>query len=156
MDKRFVAGLVGVTVLAGAATVAVAHDMKWEARPMVGANEVPARVSPTNAEARAEFKLKDGVIEFRLRMREPINNAFMGHIHSAPAGVNGPIVAWVFGDPALVTALPSAGGNPAIDFGRRDVVARGEIRAENLVGPLAGHPLEDLIALLNSGNAYVN
>jgi hypothetical protein len=36
------------------------------------------------------------------------------------------------------------------------VLATGTITAANLVGPLAGHPLSDLIAAMSTGNAYVN
>ncbi len=41
--------------------------------------------------------------------------------------------------------------------GRMDgVLAEGTITAANLVGPLAGHPLSDLVAAIQAGNAYVN
>jgi hypothetical protein len=36
------------------------------------------------------------------------------------------------------------------------VLAEGTFTAANLVGPLAGHPLSDLLAAIQSGNAYVN
>jgi hypothetical protein len=36
------------------------------------------------------------------------------------------------------------------------VLAEGTITAANLIGPLAGHPLSDLIADMESGGAYVN
>ncbi len=59
-------------------------------------------------------------------------------------GTNGPIVAFLYG--------PVAPGG-----GRTDgVLAEGTITAANLVGPLAGHPLSDLITAMNDGGAYVN
>jgi len=36
------------------------------------------------------------------------------------------------------------------------VISQGTITAANLIGDLAGHPLSDLIAEMNAGNAYVN
>ena len=36
------------------------------------------------------------------------------------------------------------------------VLAEGTITAADLVGPLAGHPLSDLIDAIQAGNAYVN
>jgi hypothetical protein len=36
------------------------------------------------------------------------------------------------------------------------MLAEGNITAANLVGALAGHPLSDLIAAIEAGNAYVN
>jgi len=48
-------------------------------------------------------------------------------------------------------------GPAAPGGGRSDgVLAEGTITAANLVGPLAGHPLSDLIAAMEAGNAYVN
>lgn len=145
--KKLVGTIVGVLVLIAGSGVAYAASREWKARPMVGANEVPANASAS--EARAQFELEDGVIEYKIRMRAPIDDAFMAHIHAAPAGSNGPIVVWLFG-------TPPAASNPAIDFDKGDVVARGEIDAADLVGPLAGKSLEDLMALLDNGGAYVN
>ncbi|MGH7455091.1 MAG: CHRD domain-containing protein, partial [bacterium] len=55
-----------------------------------------------------------------------------------------PVVAFLFGSVA-------PGG------GRTDgVLAQGTITAANLVGPLAGHPLSDLISAMRAGNTYVN
>lgn len=138
------AGALGALALGA---IAFASDNEWKARPMVGANEVPANAS--QSEARAQFELEDGVIKYKLRMRKPIEDAFMAHIHVGPTGANGPICVWLFGQ-------PPAASNPRIDFDKNDTVARGEIDASDLVGPLAGKTLEDLVALLNSGGAYVN
>ena len=145
--KRVVGAIVGVLVLIAGSGVAYASSREWKARPMVGANEVPANASPS--EARAQFELEDGVIEYKIRMRKPIDDAFMAHIHAGAAGANGPIVVWLFG-------TPPAASNPFVDFDKNDVVARGEIDVSDLVGPLAGKSLEDLMALLDSGGAYVN
>jgi hypothetical protein len=73
-----------------------------------------------------------------------IENVVASHIHVGPAGMNGPVVAFLAG-PFL------AGG------GQTDgVLAEGTITAANLVGPLAGQPLSALIAAMEAGNAYVN
>jgi hypothetical protein len=78
-----------------------------------------------------------------------IDNAFMAHIHLAPVGVNGAIVEWLFPSTA-----PAPGPTGA---GRLDgVLASGTFTAANLVGPLANHPLSDLIAAMRNGGAYVN
>jgi hypothetical protein len=78
-----------------------------------------------------------------------IDNAFMAHIHMAPAGTNGSIVVWLY---------PSTTPSPApVGGGRLDgVIAEGTITAANLVGPLAGHPLSHLLEALTNGSAYVN
>ena len=146
LRKTRIAAAVGVVLALGFGTTASADDFEWHARPMVGANEVPANTS--TAEARASFEKDDGVIQYKIRMRKPITGAFMGHIHAQVAGKNGPIVVWLFGTPGAT--------NPPIDFAKGAVVAKGEITADQLVGPLAGKTLDDLMAILDNGGAYVN
>jgi hypothetical protein len=63
------------------------------------------------------------------------------------ATLNGPVVAWLY---------PSAPPAQLLD-GRSDgVLSAGVITAGNLVGPLAGQPLQALIDLMASGDTYVN
>jgi hypothetical protein len=111
--------------------------------PLSGAEEVPAR--DTNARGVAIFQLSaDGTeLSYKLIVAN-IENVVFSHIHLGPVGVNGPVVAFLF-----------EGATPG--GGRTDgVLAEGTITAADLVGPLAGHPLSDLIAALESGGAYVN
>jgi hypothetical protein len=113
-----------------------------------GRYEVPLR--NTNAQGQAIFRMSDDgqSVHYKL-IASNIDNAFMAHIHMAPAGVNGPVVEWLFPSTAPV---PGPTGS-----GRHDgVLAEGTFTAANLVGPLAGHPLSDLLAAIQSGNAYVN
>jgi hypothetical protein len=76
-----------------------------------------------------------------------IENIMQAHIHLGPVGVNGPIVLWLYPIAPPAVLIP----------GRfNGVLAEGDVSATNLVGLLAGHPLSDLIAQMESGNAYVN
>jgi hypothetical protein len=113
-----------------------------------GGNEVP----PNESRARgvAVFKVsRDGESIRYVLEATKFDNPFMAHIHMAAAGVNGPIVVWLF---------PSTTPTPGpLGIGRFDGrLAKGTITAANLVGPLAGHPLAELIDAIRSGNAYVN
>ncbi len=122
------------------------HAAQWVA-VLFGQFEVPPRTTP--AHGVAEFSMNDdGTITYELFV-EDISNVIMAHIHMAPVGVNGPVVVWLFpvGGPP-----PAAPGGGPFD----GELATGTITASNLVGPLAGHPLGDLVAILNNGNAYVN
>jgi hypothetical protein len=64
-------------------------------------------------------------------------------------GQNGLIVVWLY---------PSTAPVPGpLGQGRTDgVLAEGTITSANLVGPLAGHPLSDLVEAMSTGQAYVN
>jgi len=141
MRKLRLAGFVFVALLATAGTV-YAASREFEA-DLSGAEEVPVRV--TGAEGEATFKLnKDGTeLKFRLEV-EDINNVVQAHIHLGAPGVNGPVVAFLYG--------PVAPGGGPVD-GR---LAKGTLTAANLVGPLAGHPFSELVDAIRAGNAYVN
>jgi hypothetical protein len=72
-----------------------------------------------------------------------IDKVTQAHIHLGRRGENGPVVAFLFG--------PSKFGISV----RRGVV-RGTLSRSDLVGPLQGRTIRDLIAEFDSGNAYVN
>jgi hypothetical protein len=148
--RRLILVLAVVTSLAVTATV-FADSVKFKTR-LSGNQEVPpvGVVIDTQARGKAEFKLsKDGTeLHYKLNVSK-IDNAFMAHIHMAPMGVNGPIVVWLFPGTAPVPGPLGAGR-----FNGK--IAEGTITAANLVGPLAGHPLSDLIDAIQAGNAYVN
>ena len=115
---------------------------------LTGDEEVPARA--TQAQGQAIFQLsKDGTeLSYRL-IAANIENAFMAHIHLAPAGSNGGVVVWLY--PSTTPNVPGPLGS-----GRHNINIDGVIRASNLTGSLAGQPLANLMAAIEAGNAYVN
>ncbi|MGH7731902.1 MAG: CHRD domain-containing protein [Candidatus Eiseniibacteriota bacterium] len=139
MRKLMVFGIsIALLVLAG---TAFAKDFKTGG--LNGGEEVPAR--DTNARGNALFSLSDDglTLSFKLIVAN-IDNVVAAHIHIGPAGVNGPVVLFLYGNVA-------PGGGTL-----NGVISDGTATAANLVGPLAGHPLSDLIAAMSAGNAYVN
>ncbi len=131
-----------VILLATVGTAAAGENRNFVAH-LSGDEEVPAVA--TLAQGQAIFHLsKDGTqLHFKLIVAN-IENVVASHIHLAPAGVNGAVVAFLYG-PA-----PTGGG-------RTDgVLAEGTITSADLIGPLAGHPLGDLLAAMKAGNTYVN
>ena len=147
--KRFIPLVLAVSCLvAASAAVAAApsqHDRNFRTN-LSGGEEVPP--ADTRARGQATFQLShDGTeLHYRLIVAN-IENVTMAHIHLAPAGVNGPVVAWLY---------PSA-PPPELIPGRTDgVLATGTLTADDLVGPLAGQLLADLIDEIRAGNTYVN
>lgn len=109
--------------------------------------------NPPNAsfgQGQAIFRISDdgSSVDYKL-IAANIDNAFMAHIHLAAAGVNGPIVVWLF---------PSTAPVPGpLGVGRLDgVLAQGTFTAADFVGPLKGHPMSELLAAMRNGGAYVN
>jgi hypothetical protein len=113
------------------------------AAPLTGGDEVPA--NNTKARGNAGFSVSEdrSQIDYKLIVAN-IDNAFMAHIHIGAVGTNGPIVAFLFG--------PIAPGGGTLN----GLIAEGTITAANLIGPLEGHPLSDLLSAMQAGNAYVN
>ena len=111
-----------------------------------GSQEVPS--NDTKATGQAKFQVsKDGLsISYKLIVAN-IENVTMAHIHLAPAGVNGPVVLWLY---------PSAPPAQLIPGRSNGVLADGIATDTNLVGPLAGASLDDLVEAIQNGNAYVN
>lgn len=111
-----------------------------------GDEEVPA--VDTRAQGQAVFRLSDDGDELTYRLIVAnIQDVLMAHIHRAPAGSNGPVVAWLY----------PAGPPPELIPGRtQGVLAEGIVTADDLVGPLEGMDLGALVSELRAGNGYVN
>ena len=117
--------------------------------PLSGREEVPAR--DTNATGVATFKLSEDGTELSYKLIVAnIQGVTQAHIHCGAAGVNGPVVAFLFGfNGAGVTA--------------NGVLAMGTITAANVV-PRLNSPecpggvanFDEMLAKIRSGDAYVN
>lgn len=142
-----VAVLVGALALllgdgaAVGATAAAAGD-NYTAQ-LVGATEVPPRTTPGSGEVAIQSSPDGQSLTYTVTVRD-ITNVTMGHIHVGAVGTNGDIVL-----PLVPTAPPGSGP-------RSGVIGQGTLTAAQLIGPLQGKPLGDLIAQMDAGNAYVN
>jgi hypothetical protein len=128
---------------AGSAMSVVANGGRNAAVPLSGDEEVPARA--TRARGTAIFHLSSDGSELHHKLIVAnIENVVQSHIHLGAAGTNGPIVVFLYG-------LVAPGG------GRVDgVLAEGTITGANFINNLAGKTMDDLVAEIVAGNAYVN
>jgi len=142
MRKLFSVLALGVTLVALAAIPADAGDTNSRAH-LHARDEVPPNESL--AQGQAIFHLSgDGTqLDYKL-IAANIDNVVFAHIHVAPAGVNGPVVAFLYG-PAAAGSGRSSG-----------VLAQGTITADDLIGPLTGQSLTALVDAIRAGNTYVN
>jgi hypothetical protein len=143
------AASLGSLMVLALATGVVASQVRNFVTPLSGDEEVPANTS--NARGTAIFQLSADGTELSYQLiASNIQNAHMAHIHMGPAGVNAGIVVWLF--PSTAVGPPGPLGS-----GRHDgVLAAGTITAADFTGALAGHPMSDLVAAIDAGNAYVN
>ena len=144
MKKSFVFGttvlalalmLIAGPALAAKPTVFSAH--------LSGKNEVPAR--ETNATGQAKFMVSEDQlsVEFKINASS-IDNVVSVRLENAAAGSVGPEIAVLYG--------PVAPGG-----GRQSgQLAVGTLTAANLVGPMTGRTIADLVAEIQAGRVYVN
>ena len=86
---------------------------------------------------------KDGKsLEYTLNIMD-IENVTAAHIHAGKKGEDGPPVAGLF-------------GGPKKDGMFSGVLAKGTITDKDLKGKLAGKTVADLVAMIKSGEAFVN
>jgi hypothetical protein len=126
----------------------VAGDEGFKAS-LTGTGEVLSPGSSTTpgtslATGRAVFWMDEHgrALHFRLEVHN-ITGVFASHIHLNGAGVNGPVVVFLFS-----SATPTGTVN--------GLLSQGTITGANLTGPLAGHSLDELLTDIRSGDAYVN
>lgn len=131
--------------LALAALPSLAQETSFSAT-LTGASELP---EPIPSKAGGELKLvvsADGKsISYKLSARD-IRNPVGADIHLGPDSANGPLVVKLF--PA------SGAAGKKGDFS--GVLAEGSMTAADLIGPLKGAPLSDLIDEIRAGNTYTN
>lgn len=148
-SRRTTTALVAAGVTLAAAVGAAGASQAVSATfttPLSGAEEVPS--VDTRARGVATFRLSaDGSeLDYRLIVAN-IDDVHMAHIHLADAGVNGPVVVWLY---------PDAPPPQHIEGRTQGVLATGTITDEDLVGPLAGTSLDDLVEAMEAGSTYVN
>lgn len=146
--KKVLPLIVLVIILAVGASAAAASPKRTFVAPLSGAEEVADPEVETLARGQAVFQLSmDGEeLSYRLIVAN-LENVTMAHIHYGPAGTNGPVVAWLY---------PSAPPPELIEGRFSGVLAEGTITEDDLVGPLEGLSMSDLMHHIRMGHAYVN
>jgi hypothetical protein len=148
MDRKMLvltATLVALAVAQFSHSVLGAPNRNFVAH-LSGGQEVPA--AETRATGQAVFNVSKAGDEIRYRLIVAnIENVTMAHIHLAAAGVNGPVVVWLYPDAPPAQLIPGRSNG---------VLATGTITSADLVGPLAGGTLADLLDFMSTEDAYVN
>jgi CHRD domain len=107
-----------------------------------GSDEVPARDTLARGVAIVRLDAEGTALGFRLIVAN-IENVFAAHIHCGIAGVSGPVGVTLF------TGAPGGGRTDG-------VLASGSVTAPDAGNLCAWADLDDVVAALESGVAYVN
>ena len=117
-----------------------------------GAEEVP----PADTRARGQATFMPNAdwsgLAFRLIVAN-IEAVTQSHIHLAPAGLNGGVVAFLFG---FASEGVTVNGTLAQGVTVNGTLAQGILTDSDLIGALAGMTIDDLLDEIEAGNAYVN
>lgn len=112
-----------------------------------GDNEVPAVSGKASGFARVELREEGTLLDY-ISFSKKLRNVQAAHLHLGREGENGPVVALLL--PADLEGLSKR------EQKRLDRRIAAQIETGDLVGPLAGQPLDALISEINAGNVYVN
>jgi len=135
------APVLALVILASGAAYAAAGDFKAE---LTGAEEVPPVETETTGEAKFELNEEMTEMEFELEIDKGVGilGAAGAHIHCAPAGVNGPVAAFLAG--------AVAGGFNG------DLEIKATLTDANVLATACGASLAELIDSMEAGDTYVN
>jgi hypothetical protein len=107
-----------------------------------GNDEVPGVNTPAKGEAKFSLSGDGTVLSYTLVVRD-IENPTVAHIHFGKSGKNGQPVANIFNGPKREGKV-------------RGNISQSSLMANDLKGDLKGKSINDLVALIKSGDAYVN
>jgi hypothetical protein len=129
----------------GCAKWSAAHGEEFTAS-LSGSQEMPAVTTKATGEAVVDVAGDGSQLTYTVTLTDG-RDITMAHLHLAPPGANGDVIAWLF---------PQSGeankGVPTVN----GVLATGTITAADLVGPMKGMSISDVVKKIEEGNVYVN
>ena len=137
--KYILASAVSIVLVLGAAGALAGDSWETHCQARHEVHDVDS-----SGQCQALFKLKDdgNGLEYKL-IAANLEYVTQAHIHMAPAGLNGPVVAFLFGfDPGGVSP--------------NGILSQGILTDADLIGPLSGKTIDDLLDAMDAGNTYVN
>jgi hypothetical protein len=146
--RKPLAALIAVLMLvvAGSATAEAHRARHVFVAVATGSQEVPAVDTGGHGVGVFTIDRDESHIRFMVVVNK-LDDVVAAHLHVAPPGENGDIVAWVYPDGPPPTLIPGT---------FRGVLARGVIAEDDVVPVGAIESLDDLIEAIRSGDVYLN
>jgi hypothetical protein len=124
---------------------------------------VPGDPTPADSHAQGQAILQvanDGLsFDYKL-IAANISNITQAHIHCGPAGMNGPIIIWLYPSPTAPGALPGGAGRHDGVLADDTIVSGTPLHVrtvpDSLACPGGVATFADALAKIRAGNAYVN
>jgi hypothetical protein len=115
----------------------------------------------SNAQGQAILQIaKDGLsFDYKL-IAANISNITQAHIHCGPAGMNGPIIIWLYPDPTATGALPGGAGRHDGVLAEDTIVSGTPLHVRTVASsaacPGGVATFAEALDKIRAGNAYVN
>ncbi|SFS98652.1 CHRD domain-containing protein [Marininema halotolerans] len=109
---------------------------------LVGKEEVPPVQTRASGVLHLRVNQNQTLLRYKLRLSN-INKLTRAHLHLAPRGINGPIVAILFNTTTSGISTPLG-------------IITGTIRSTDLTGPLENSTIAELVNQIRQGNIYTN
>lgn len=142
------AAAIGVFSVVGLAHAGKGNELEFKTK-LKGDDVAPTSVR-TETEGKFKAKFKKGEIEFRLKLRDGFA-AMSAHLHCAPEGQEGPVVARLAG-------FDDAGWDVDGNWVKDTFLLDRNIEATDTSGncPNVIETVDDLVAAMEDGNIYVD
>jgi len=127
------------TMLTASFAFAAGNNFKAD---LEGLNEVPSVDTKAKGEAKFELSTSGKSMKYTLVVRD-IENVLSAHIHLGAPGKNGTVLVNIYNDKKKEGKF-------------RGSLSQSTITDKDLIGELKGKSISDLVALIKSGDAYVN
>jgi len=113
---------------------------------LTGQAHVPDPIkTPASGQARFVVSADGKSVSYVLSVKD-LDNAAAGDLHLGSAGQNGPLVVKLF---------PVGGASPR-KGSFSGILAQSKFDASDLIGPMAGASLGELLEMMAEGNVYIN
>lgn len=126
-----------------------------------GKNEVPPVATPATGQATFQLSRDGNSLMYKLSVSH-IADVTMAHIHVGAPGSNGEHVAFLYPVGMVGSmdekeeSMPTKKNDTSAPQKMTGVIAQGVIHGKDLVGPLKGKSIADLVAEIKAGKTYVN
>ena len=115
----------------------------------------------SHGQGQAILQIADDGLSFDYKLiASNIENITQGHIHCGPAGVNGPIIVWLYPSPTATAALPGGAGRHDGVLAEGTIVsgAPNHVRTvpSSAACPGGVSTFADVLAKIRANNTYVN
>jgi hypothetical protein len=146
----------------GGTTLNHSVHLSGDQEPFVPATPGGPTPADSHAQGQALIRIADNELSFDYKLiASNIENIPQAHIHCGPAGVNGPIIIWLYPSPTSTAALPGGAGRHDGVLAEGTIISGATLHLRPVAATNAACPggvatFAQALAKIRGGQAYVN